>query len=897
MENDRSNKPLTDIHSATAIRLLQESVFEQALQDSLKEIRITTNAVSAVLHLVAEDPSVSHRLGTGGIDSEGIVLNEPEDGHNQLSPYTLVQLMNEVDRSGGVDAIEYCVDTATGTPREVLEAGENSVMMIVPVPVNNTPAGFLLLIFRENNLKPNTAVMEDLKATAVLIGAEAKRDRMLHRLQSRSRSFLRLNTLTRTALEASDLPGLLEILSFELQQMVAADGCLVFLLSSCMPVQFMSDSSTQDKLNPGSHIVYQAALPQNLVDLQTIRVFPGTRLKQREGSFGWEMAASEGATLLALPVSDAKEKYGAVVLQFDHPRKFTIEELTLCDQAVNQTALGMTRTGLLNQLEQQMKKRTKKLADAVEQVKEGNSVRSQAELQMRISEERLSSVTQSAPLGIIMLDKNGAIEFWNPAAERIFGYSSDLITGDSIQKILEEASLSRFWEYIAQKYQLGQELGSDILFLEGISANGKPIPLEVSVGSWEKDAARYYSVLVRDMSREQEIRRWADRQGQFAFMGKLASGVAQDFSTILSAIILYAELLDGSGQLSEKDHNYVEMILQQSKRAAMLSTQILELEHVPSEDQKPLDLIPFMEKVSHLLKRILLDKTEIEVFHGSEDYMISVDENKLRQILLDLSFSVGDSLPEETGLRLSMRRVHVSLESEQADTLDPGEWVLITIQGIFLSADSHHPSGDTELPDSRDDQNNIDLEYMQLVSMVEQQNGILERRISPDGSLCFVLYFPALTISENLEISSESEQRINYTDEQPVVLVVEDEDISRAAVREIFEKQGYLVLEAENGRSALQLIRTQAVDLLVTDVIMPEMGGIALVNQVHKEFGNIEVLIMSGHPLGDGPGELLHSEGVRWLKKPVSTATLSRAAAEALNRRFAVNRFRQDHKD
>jgi len=882
----RPEKSSSVMAELIAIRLLQQPIFDQALQDVLKQIRLEVNAGGAILYLAGRDVEKIGQ-GEGEADPANCIVGDPEGTRTLLSESTLQCLRKEAGQSDVVTQYTYEAGSASGLSGEILAAGDYSAMVLITLPVRKDYSGFLLLMFGEDHPGLEDVVIQDLKAAAELITSAAIRDQYLKRLQSRSRSFLRLNTLTRTALEASDLPGLLDILSIELKQMVSADECEVYLYSSSMPAQVISDSSTGNHHKPGVYIVQVEDIPQKMSDLQTVRVFQDLHLEKNKKNDIREEIPCKNKTLLVLPILDAKEKYGVVVLYFNQPRKFTIEELTLCDQAVSQTALGLTRTGLLNRLEKQVEKRTKKLEDALQMMKEENTVRSKAEIQMRISEERLRSITQSAPLGIVMLDEAGKIELWNPAAERIFGYSQDVILGESIGKILVERSHSQFWEYISQKYQLGQELGTGILCLEGVSASGERIPLELSAGSWEKDAGRFYAVLIRDISQEQEIRRWADRQGQFAFVGKLASGVAQDFSTILSAIILYAELLENSEHLTEKDHNYVDMILQQSKRAAGLSTQILELERTPTEIQKPLDLIPFLERVFRLLERILPEKTTFKLVHGSEDYTISVDENRLRQILLDLAFAVREKLPEESGLEFLLDRIHVRMESEKGQTLDPGEWVLVKICGIL-------PDKGTEFsftPDNHLKEGNLmGPGFPQLESIVERQNGVLEQTVDSDGKPGFVLNFPALTISENLEGSQDNEQPVRYFGDQPVILIVEDEDVSRAAVREILEKQGYSVMESNNGQHALDLIRSKHIDLLLTDVIMPEMGGIALVNQVHKEFEHVEVLIMSGYPLGDGPGELLHSEGVRWLKKPISTSTLTRATAEALNRRFAADR-------
>ncbi len=874
--------PIRSVEAAAAVHLMQNRGILESLHLIVQETGITTGSSAAWLYLV--DSEFKHKDNPLGLN----LISSWNDDTCRDGQWPEDHLLTEIFHAiypEPVYEFPVMIDRQSPEKGQYLQFFGLEHVVLVPILSSGVLSGLMVFGAQAYPERWGERFLPELKSAGDIIGTAVERDRIRSRLEKRSRSFLRLNTLTRTALEESDLSGMLKILSGELKEMLGADWSHIFVFPSGLPLH-LPDSNSGDvdtELTFGD----ERDLPWVLHDLQSISAFPDLYIENAQGNRWREEPGSKG-TLLALPIMDANDRYGLAVLQFTKIRKFTIEEMALCDQAVKQIVLGMTRAALMVQLEELVEKRTRNLAEALDRMKKENSERAQAERQRQASEKQLLSVTQSAPLGIIMLNGEGIVEYWNPAAKRIFGFSSDRIIGSSMEVILEPDAHQQFWTHIDQKYVAGSHIGSDILALEGISASGKTIPLELSVGTWNQDNNHFYTVIIRDASREQEIRHWVDRQGQFAFVGKLASGVAQDFSTILSAIILYAELLESTSQLSEKERNYVEMILQQSRRAASLSAQILDVENLTGEVQKPLNLIPFIEKVSHLVERTSRENSAICFIHRDEDYTISVDENSLRQVVLDLAFQLRDSLSEGEAIDIAVSREHVSLNTEPG-SLNPGEWIAIQISGENF--DPVNFPGTAPLNQSVQGYSDEGgLGFSQLISIVERQNGVLSRLLTDDGQLCFRLYFPALTISENLEPGGEFPQNIDTPEKPPAILVVEDEDVSRRVVCEILASQGYRVLDAENGKRALELFRNHKVDLIITDIIMPEMGGIALINEVHKQCEHLEVLIMSGYPLGEGPGELLNSEDVRWLKKPISTSTLTRAAAEALNRQLMYYR-------
>ncbi len=179
--------------------------------------------------------------------------------------------------------------------------------------------------------------LPELKSAGDILGTAIERDRTRSRLEKRSRSFLRLNTLTRTALEESDLPGMLEILSSELKEMLSADWSHIFVFPSGLPLQVPESSGS--RIDTNLTFGEEKNLPWVLHDLQSISAFPDLHIEEAQGNLWREQAGSKG-TLLALPITDANGRYGLVVLQFMKTRKFTIEEMALCDQAVKQNCAG-----------------------------------------------------------------------------------------------------------------------------------------------------------------------------------------------------------------------------------------------------------------------------------------------------------------------------------------------------------------------------------------------------------------------------------------------------------------------------------------------------------------------------------------------------------------------------
>lgn len=872
----QTDSPAGALEAAAAIQLLRNQSLEEALPLVVEEVGIYTGASKVLLYLT--DPEYRRPENDRGWKLSGAWAAEKADKTAGWEESRMLSsFYHALYSNRETESIDISSDSSNEVLAGFLDVLGVSSLLVVPFSADEATEGLLLV---GTPFRSEEAILPDLEAAAEMIGSAVGQHRTIHKLTQRSHSFLRLNTLTHTALETSDLSEMLENLSMELSEMLSAEWAHIFLF----PPEHSPELPTCYNIQTGGLFsvgTEEDMLPSSLCGLKHIRAFPGIEIATVNDHRWIDVPVGEG-TLLALPLVDRRERHGLVVLQFPKARRFTIEEIALCDQAVIQIALGMTRTGLMLQLEDQVKKRTRNLAEAVEQMQRENEERAAAERQLRASEEQLQSVTDSAPMGIIMLAADGKIQFWNPAAERIFGYSSVQASGQPLASILSEESHTEFWNYVDHKYSLGNQVGSEFLALEGISASGQTLPLEISVGRWHQGEDSCYSILVRETREEREFRRWVERQGEFAFVGKLASSVAQDLNTILSAIILYAELLIGSSDLSEKGHNYVEMILQQSRRAASLSTELVNIDYSNTQVQKPLDPVVFLESIMGLLEHAFLEHRPISFIHGSSDYRLSVDERFLRQVILDLAFHLRDGMDDEEEIQIRLDRMHVSMDSKGAAALDIGDWIGI---GISIRGEMDQESA---APDVEPDPSGSEPYYespgiSQLESLVQRHNGVLLHQPDSNGRPMFRIYFPALTVSEDIEDDQDcSLPKDNYR--SFVILVVEDEEVSRKAVCEILEGQGYSTLEAENGKKALDILHGHDVDLIITDVIMPEMGGIALINRVHRDIGHKEVLIMSGYPLGEGPGELLNSEGVRWLKKPISAATLKRAAAEAMNR-------------
>jgi CheY-like chemotaxis protein len=300
-------------------------------------------------------------------------------------------------------------------------------------------------------------------------------------------------------------------------------------------------------------------------------------------------------------------------------------------------------------------------------------------------------------------------------------------------------------------------------------------------------------------------------------------------------------------------------------------------------ERRPLDLLSLLKEEVKLLQRTLPENIEIQFEHGVGNYIVRADVTRIQQTIMNLAFNARDAMPE--GGRLQFKLSHLPLDNaEQAPLpmMQPGSWVHLSVKdsgtGIASAVLDHifEPFVTTKEPGK-----GTGLGLSQVHGIVAQHAGYITVQSEPGVGTTFDVYLPAMMVEADIVLPEPPETAVPGQGER--LLVVEDEPDLRNALVESLTLLQYDVIEAANGAEALALLEQgTAVDLIICDVIMPQMGGLPFMQALQRLNAPPPVIFVTGHPLDIEPDNL-REMGVRnVLSKPVQPAQLSQAIAAAL---------------
>ena len=488
---------------------------------------------------------------------------------------------------------------------------------------------------------------------------------------------------------------------------------------------------------------------------------------------------------------------------------------------------------------------------------------------IRTQGQRVQQIVETVPEGVLLIDTHHTVVLANPAAQHYLRTLGGLEPGDV---------LSHWGECPLEELLTSPPQG---LWHELETAGGI---FQVIARPLENAAEPEGWVLVtRDVTRQREIEKSHQHQEQLAAVGQLAAGIAHDFNNIMAAVVLYAQMTARDQQLPAHVRERMQVINQQVGYAANLIQQILDFSRHSVLERQPLDLLPFVKEHVKLLQHTLPEHIEIHFEYQHDSHVVNVDPTRAQQVLTNLAVNARDAMPQGGVLTIRLEQVTFT-DPQDAPVLNmpPGTWIrmIVADTGIGIPPDVlphiFEPFFTTKAPTG------TGLGLSQVHGIVEAHEGYIDVVSTVGQGTIFSTYWPAhpseIHIRPEIPAFVPEQQGHGQT-----LLLVEDDAIVRKAIAESLIALNYQVLEATNGQEALAIIKEQrdTIALVVSDVVMPKMGGVALYHALQQQGIDIPVILLTGHPLN---GELatLH---VEWMLKPPDLATLSENIARTLQQR------------
>lgn len=543
--------------------------------------------------------------------------------------------------------------------------------------------------------------------------------------------------------------------------------------------------------------------------------------------------AGIGSSLL-VPLLSVDKPTGYLVIAFHDPHTWFVDEISLVEGVCRQLGGAVERLELLERIQENAR--------------------------------QVQQIIDTVPEGVVLLDQDSRIILANPAAQEYLLTLAGVQSGDFLNRLGDKS--------INQLLQVGNAVRWSEIELNNPSQQifelaAQPLETGEPRGGWV--------LVLRNVTQERENQSRIQMQERLATVGHLAAGIAHDFNNIMAAIVVYADLLKRDPNLLPISRERLDIITQQVQRAATLIRQILDFSRRSVMEQGSLDLLPFVKELEKLLRRVLPETIRLELAYQPGTYLVKADPTRLQQVFMNLAVNARDATPSGGALRFKLEKLVVQENlPPPCPDIPPGVWIRITVQDtgegiapevvpyIFEPFFTTKPVGQ-----------GTGLGLAQVYGIIKQHNGHIDVHSQIDAGTTFHIYLPAQEAeSDDL---GDSQVPANVRGAGETVLLVEDNHSTREALRTLLEDYNYQVLTASNGLEALQIFEQHSdqIALVISDIVMPHMGGMELFQNLQKRKPDITILFITGHPVNEDDQRILEIGRVHWLQKPFTVSALS----------------------
>ena len=485
------------------------------------------------------------------------------------------------------------------------------------------------------------------------------------------------------------------------------------------------------------------------------------------------------------------------------------------------------------------------------------------------------AVEQTADM-VAITDRAGVMEYVNPAFEALTGYPRVEAIGQTLRILKSKQQAPGLYREMWQTILAGETFRGTVL---NRKKNGETFLVEKTVTPLRDTDGEitHFISTDRDITERRRLESDLQQAHKMDAIGRLAGGVAHDFNNLLMVISAYAELMLDSLAGEHPLRRNVEEIMGASRRAADLTRQLLAFGRKQMQSLQVLDLNVIVHEIGRMLPRLIGEDIQLLIVPGKNLGRVKADPVQLEQVVMNLAANARDAMPH--GGTLTIETATVRLDGaylQKHSMVPPGDYVLLTVtdsgQGI---APVHLPHIFEPFYTTKKEGKGTGLGLATVYGIVKQNGGFVWVYSEPAMGTTFKIYLPRVRREVSKLIPVQPTEPVPRGSE--TLLLVEDEKAVRASAREFLELNGYTVLEGGNGEEGLRVARNYAghIDLLITDVVMPHMGGPKLAEQLAAERPRMKVLFLSGYAESTISRHGAIDMSARFLQKPFTLKSLA----------------------
>jgi len=498
---------------------------------------------------------------------------------------------------------------------------------------------------------------------------------------------------------------------------------------------------------------------------------------------------------------------------------------------------------------------------------------------LRASEARVQRFFDDAPIGIALLDAEGRLTEWNQAFRRLVDRPAGDLQGAPIASLLEARDRAALGDRLSRVLE-GQRIDPP-LEVHLSSAADRVVALFAKRFEGAGDAAPGLILQFIDQTERRNLELQFAQSQKMQAVGQLAGGIAHDFNNLLTAMIGFCDLLLLRHKPGDASFGDIMQIKQNANRAANLVRQLLAFSRQQTLQPRVLNITDVLAELSNLLRRLIGENIELKMVHGRELGLVRVDQGQLEQVIINLAVNARDAMAGGGRLTISTSDVKVDQPRRAAgDEMPPGAYVAIEVQdtGHGIPPDILDRIFDPFFS-TKEIGSGTGLGLSTVYGIVRQTGGFVDVDSRPGRGARFTIYLPRHQADGETpaELGESVDSSTRDLTGAGCILLVEDEDPVRVFSARALRNKGYEVLEAKSGDEALSLMAEAGprIDLLVTDVVMPNMDGPTLIRKVREDWPEMKVICISGYAEDKFRQRLDDSRDVHFLPKPFSLKQLA----------------------
>lgn len=496
-----------------------------------------------------------------------------------------------------------------------------------------------------------------------------------------------------------------------------------------------------------------------------------------------------------------------------------------------------------------------------------------AEEALRRSEERYRLLLENISDVIAVAEFDHTLRYVSPSVSHVLGYDPQELVGRNGRGFVHPDDIAALDRFVANTLADPGARGTLDARLRHRDGAWRLVELSTTNLVHRAEIAGLLYI-ARDVTDRRRFEAQVQQAQRMESIGSLAGGVAHDFNNVLSAIIGYGELMAEAG-LDAAARADLDEMLAAAQRASGLTRQLLAFSRRQTTEPKVIDLNALIENLLNMLRRLIGESVQLSTGLAQDLWSVRADPAQFEQVLMNLAVNARDAMPDGGTLAIGTENVTVPQDGESSADLPPGEYVKLTVRDSGTGMPEEVKTRAFEpFYTTKEIGKGTGLGLATCYGIVKQASGHIAIDTAPGAGTAMHVYLPR--VNGPLDALVARSTATDVRGQQEAVLVVDDEPSIRQLLVRVLGQRGYKALAAVDGDDALRIMGEHGKDmrLLLTDVGLPGMSGVALAQAVRARWPAVKVLFMSGYDKGAGHGAHASREGGPSVQKPFTPAEI-----------------------